>query len=155
MLAKGLCCRTNPPVDGREVTAEDVKYTYDRALTIKGNANRYLLEAVDKTETPDKYTIKFTLREPNAWFLEQLASTATWIVAKESVEKFGDLKKPESVIGTGPWMLDHYDAGTKLAYSRHVNYFMPDLPYADGVDVSLETDPATALATFIDAGGYD
>ena len=154
-LRKGVRWHNKPPVDGRELTAEDVKYTYDRALTIKGNANRYLLAALEKIETPDKYTVKFTLREPNAWFLEQLASTATWIVAKESVEKFGDLKKPESVIGTGPWMLDHYDAGTKLAYSRHVNYFMPGLPYADGVDVSLEKDPATALANFIVAGGYD
>jgi hypothetical protein len=36
--------------------------------------------------------------------VDALASTAAWIVAKEAVEKFGDLKKWESVIGTGPWM---------------------------------------------------
>ena len=79
-------------------------YTYDRFLTIKGNGNKYILEMVDKVEALDKYTVKFTLREPNAWFLDRLASTSTWIIAKECVDQYGDLKKPESVVGTGPWM---------------------------------------------------
>ena len=154
-LRKGVRWHNKPPVNGRELTADDVKYTYERFLTIKGNGNRYLLEAVEKVDTVDKYTVKFTLKEPNAWFIDQLASTATWIVAKECVEKFGDLKTAEAVVGTGPWMLERYDPGTKLTYRRHANYFMPNLPYADGVDVAIEPDPASALANFITAGGYD
>src|SRR6059036_4035990 len=94
-LRNGVRWHNKPPVNGRELTAEDVKYTYERFLTIKGNPNRYLLEAVEKIDTPDKSTVVFKLKEPNAWFIDQLASTATWIVAKEAVEKFGDLKKPE------------------------------------------------------------
>jgi hypothetical protein len=39
------------------------------------------------------------------WFVDQLASTATWILPKESIEKFGDMRKAEAVVGTGPWML--------------------------------------------------
>ncbi len=154
-LRKGVRWHNKPPVNGRELTSEDVKYTYDRFLTIKGNGNRYLLEAVDKIEAPDKYTVRFLLKEPNAWFIDQLASTATWILAKEVIEKFGDMKKPEAVVGTGPWMLDRYDAGTKLVYSRHPNYFVAGQPYADGVDVTIEQDPATALANFLVPGGYD
>jgi peptide/nickel transport system substrate-binding protein len=154
-LRKGVRWHNKPPVNGRELTAEDVKYTYDRFLNTKGNGNRYLLESVEKIETLDKHTVKFTLREPNAWFIDQLASTATWIVAQEAVEKFGDLKRPETVVGTGPWMLDRYDPGTRLVYSRHPSYFVPGLPYADGVDVTIEQDPATAFAGFVVAGGYD
>jgi peptide/nickel transport system substrate-binding protein len=154
-LRKGVRWHNKAPVNGRELTAEDVKYTYERFLTIKGNGNRYLLEAVDKIEATDKYTVTFRLKEPNAWFIDQLASTATWIVAKESVEKFGDLRKPESVIGTGPWMLERYDPGARLVYVRHPNYFLPGQPYADGVDVTIEADPATAFANFIVSGGYD
>src|SRR5437773_2945086 len=144
-LRKGVRWHNKPPVSGRELTAEDVKYTYERFLTIKGNPNRYLLEAVEKIDTPDKSTVVFKLKEPNAWFIDQLASTATWIVAKEAVEKFGDLKKPEAVIGTGPWMLERYDAGTRLSYARHPNYFVPGLPHADGIEVTIETDPAAAF----------
>ena len=58
-----------------------------------------------RSEALDKHTVEFTLSEPFAWFLDALAATSTWIVAREAVEKFGDLKKPEAVIGTGPWML--------------------------------------------------
>src|SRR5262245_9404041 len=154
-LRKGVRWHNKAPVNGRELTSQDVRYTYDRFLNLKGNGNRYLLESVDKIEAPDRYTVKFTLKEPNAWFIDQLAATATWIVARESIEKHGDMKKPEAVIGTGPWMLDRYDPGTKLLYSRHPNYFISGQPYADGVDVTIESDPATAFANFITAGGYD
>jgi len=154
-LKKGVRWHNKPPVNGRELTSEDVRYTYDRFLNIKGNANRYLLESIDRIETPDKYTVRFVLKYPNAWFIDQLASTATWIVAKESIEKFGDMKKPEAVIGTGPWMMESYSPGQKLVYKRHPEYFVSGQPYADGVDVTIETDPATALANFIVPGGYD
>jgi len=133
-LRKGVRWHPKPPVNGRELTAEDVKYTYERFLTIKGNGNRGILEQIERVEAPDKYTVRFILKEPYAWFLDVLASTATWIIAKESVELHGDLKKPESVIGTGPWMLERYDPGTRIVFVRHPGYFVPGLPYADGVD---------------------
>jgi peptide/nickel transport system substrate-binding protein len=153
-LKKGVRWHPKPPVNGRELTSDDVKYTYERFLNTKGNGNRFLLETIDRIDAVDKHTVKFTLKEPNAWFIDQLASTATWIVAKESVEKFGDLKKPESAIGTGPWMLERYDPGTRISYARHPHYFVPGLPHADGIEVTIETDPAAAFANFI-AGKYD
>ena len=143
-LRKGVRWHPKPPVNGRELTAEDVKYTYERFLTVKGNPNRPVLEQVDKVEALDPHTVRFVLKEPFAWFLDALASTSTWIVAKEAVEKFGDLKKPEAVVGTGPWMLERYDPGTRIVYVRNPNYFLPGLPYADGVDVAIDTDPAAA-----------
>src|SRR5262245_27851108 len=54
-LRKGVRWHNKPPVNGRELTAEDVKYTYDRFLTIPGNGNKGVLEQIDKIETPDKY----------------------------------------------------------------------------------------------------
>src|SRR5499426_469761 len=112
-LKKGVRWHPKPPVNGRELTSEDVKYTYERFLTIPGNPNKGTLEVIDKIEAVDKYTVKFTLKEPYAWFLDALASTSTWIIAKESVEKFGDLKQWESVVGTGPWMLERYEPSVK------------------------------------------
>jgi len=153
-LKKGVRWHPKPPVNGRELTAADVKYTYDRFLTIAGNPNKPVLEYVDKIEAPDKYTVKFTLKEPNAWFLDLLASTSTWIIAKECVEKFGDLKKVESVVGTGPWMLERWEPNVRLVYVRNPNYFVPGLPYADGVDVLIDKDPASRLATWL-AGKTD
>ena len=86
-LKKGVRWHPKPPVNGRELTADDVKYTYERFLTIAGNGNKPVLESIDKIDVLDKHTVKFTLKEPNAWFLEMLASTSAWIIAKECVEK--------------------------------------------------------------------
>src|SRR5216684_2815878 len=153
-LKKGVRWHNKPPVNGRELTAEDVKYTYERFLTIKGNGNKTVLEMIDKIEAVDKYTVKFTLREPNAWFIDRLASTTTWVVARESVEQHGDLRKPESVIGTGPWMLQRYEPNVRISFTRHPNYFVPGLPHADGVEIVLSSDPAAGFAAFL-AGEYD
>jgi len=148
-LKKGVRWHPKPPVNGRELTADDVKYTYERFLTIKGNGNRPVLESVEKIDALDKYTVKFTLKEPNAWFLDMLASTSTWIVAKECVEKFGDLKKAESVVGTGPWMLERWEPNVKISYVRNPNYFVPGLPYADAVEITIDKDPSSRLAAWL------
>src|SRR5216117_2790473 len=153
-LRKGVRWHPKPPVNGRELTADDVKYTYDRFLATKGNPNRTVLEMVDKVEALDKYTVKFTLKEPNAWFVDHLASTSTWIIARECVEKYGDLKKWESVVGTGPWMLERYESGARLSFIRNPNCFYPNLPYVDSVELTINPDPNAAFAAFL-AGKLD
>jgi ABC-type transport system substrate-binding protein len=153
-LRKGVRWHPKPPVDGRELTAEDVKYTYDRFLTVKGNPNRPALDSVERIDVLDKHTVRFNLREPNAWFLDMLASTSTWIIAKECVEKFGDLKKVESVVGTGPWMLERWEPNVKMTFVRNPNYYMPGLPYADNVEMLIDKDPSSRLAAFL-AGRTD
>ena len=153
-LRKGVRWHPKPPVDGRELTAEDVKYAYERFLTVKGNPNRPVLDSVDKIEAVDKHTVKFTLKEPNAWFLDLLASTSTWIIARECVDKFGDLKKVESVVGTGPWMLERWEPNVRMTFVRNPHYFLPGLPYADGVEMLIDKDPSSRLAAFL-AGKTD
>ena len=70
------------------------------------------------------------------------------------MEKFGDLKKPEAVIGTGPWMLDSYRPNVGVTYVRNPSYFLSGLPYIDKVDVTVDEDNASRMAAFI-AGKYD
>ena len=154
-LRKGVRWHNKPPVNGRELTADDVKYTFDRFVTEKGNANRAMMAALDKVEVVDKYTVKFTLKEPYVWFLDMVSNPmALAIIPKEAVEKFGDLKKPESVIGTGPWMLDSYRPNVGATYVRNPSYFLPGLPYIDKVEVTIDEDNASRMAAFI-AGKYD
>jgi peptide/nickel transport system substrate-binding protein len=153
-LRKGVQWQGRAPVNGRELVAQDVKYTYERFLAQPGNPNRALLEMVERVDAPDKYTVKFTLREPNAWFVDRLAATSLWIVARECVEKYGDLKKPESVVGTGPWVLDRYEPNAKLQFVRNPGYFLPGLPFVDAVEVTIDPDPVAAGAAFA-AGKYD
>src|SRR5439155_1562746 len=52
-LRKGVRWHPKPPVNGRELTADDVKYTYDRFLQVKGNPNRSTLGHVEKIDVLD------------------------------------------------------------------------------------------------------
>jgi peptide/nickel transport system substrate-binding protein len=154
-LRRGVRWQNKPPVNGRELTADDVVYSVNRFLTTKGNANAFMLASLDKVEATDKYTVKFTLKEPFAWFLDTLANPmAVAIVAKECVDKFGDLKKWESVVGTGPWMLDSYRPNQGMTFVRNPNYFVQGLPYIDKIEVAVDEDNASRISSFL-AGKYD
>jgi peptide/nickel transport system substrate-binding protein len=154
-LRRGVKWHPKPPVNGRELVADDVVYTVNRFLTTKGNANAFMLGSLAKVEAVDKYTVKFTLKEPFAWFLDTLANPmAVAIVAKECVDKFGDLKKAEAVVGTGPWMLDSYRPNQGMTFVRNPHYFVPGLPYIDRVEVTVDEDNASRISSFL-AGKYD
>src|SRR5262245_8236823 len=73
-LRRGVRWHPKPPVNGRELTADDVKYTFDRFVTVTGNANAYMLSSLDKVEAVDKYTVRFRLKEPFVWFLDMIAN---------------------------------------------------------------------------------
>jgi len=149
-LRKGVRWHKKPPVDGRELTAEDVKYTFDRFSTIKGNANAHMMATLAGTEVVDKHTVKFTLKEPDAFFLDFLANPmALCIVAREAVEKFTDLKKPEAVIGTGPWMLEGHESKVRTTFVRNPDYFLKGLPYIQRIEGIDFNDPAARLAAFV------
>jgi peptide/nickel transport system substrate-binding protein len=154
-LRKGVRWHAKPPLNGRELTAEDVRYTVERFLTTKGHGNAQMLASVSKCEAVDKYTVKFTLKEPFAWFLDTLANPmAVAIVAKECVDQFGDLKKWESCIGTGPWMLESYKPNAGYTLVRNPNYFIPGAPYIERIEAAVDEDNASRMAAFM-AGKYD
>jgi len=154
-LRRGVRWHPKPPVNGRELTSADVKYSIERFLTVKGNPSAYMLRAIDRVEAPDAYTVRIVLKEPNVWFLEMLANPMTCaIVAREAVEKFGDLKKVETVVGTGPWMLESHRPNQGLTFVRHPRYFQPGLPYIDRVEMAIDEDNASRISSFL-AGKYD
>ena len=153
-LRRGVRFHGKPPVNGRELTAEDVRYTFEYILADKGS-NVSMFRSIAKVEATDRYTVRFTLKEPFAWFLDMIASPmAGAIIARECVEKFGDLKKAEAVVGTGPWMLDSYRPNVGLTLVRNPQYFMAGLPYIDRVEMLVDEDNASRTAAFL-AGKYD
>jgi peptide/nickel transport system substrate-binding protein len=148
-LRQGVRWHNKPPLNGRELVAEDVKFTYDRFMTEPGNANRYILDPVERVEVVDRYTVKFLLKEPYVWLVSALAYPwSTWIIAPEVVQQFGDLKKPETAIGTGPFLLEHYEPNVKTVFKRNPEYFRTGQPYVDGVEWLVLEDESTGLAMY-------
>jgi peptide/nickel transport system substrate-binding protein len=148
-LRQGVKWHSKPPVDGRELVAADVKFSFDRFLTEPGNANRYILEPVDRIEVVDRYTVKFLLKEPYVWLVSALAYPwSMWIIAPEVVQHFGDLKKPETAIGTGPFVLERYEPNVRALFTRNPEYFRKDQPHVDGVEWLIIPDESTGLAMY-------
>jgi ABC-type transport system substrate-binding protein len=94
-------------------------------------------------ETPDDSTIKFTLSQPDATFLNVLALNFASVVPKEAVETEGaDFgKKP---VGSGAFRLDEWVPGQRLVFSRNVNYFR-ERPNLDGFKVEIGQEPLVAI----------
>jgi peptide/nickel transport system substrate-binding protein len=148
-LRQGVKWHNKPPVNGRELVAEDVKFSFDRFLTVEGNPERQLLESVDRVEVVDRYTVKFLLKEPFVWLLDILANAmCMWIIAPEVGKQYGDFKKVETAIGTGPFLLEHYEPNVKTVFRRNPDYFRPGLPYVDGVEWLVVQDESTGLAMY-------
>jgi peptide/nickel transport system substrate-binding protein len=148
-LRQGVKWHNKPPVNGREFVAEDVKFTFDRFLTEKTSPNRYLLDSVDRVEVVDRYTVKFVLKEPYVWFLSVLAyPQSMWIVAPEVVQQYGDLKRAETAIGTGPFILERYEPNVKTVFKRNPDYYRDGQPYVDGVEWLVINDESTGLAMY-------
>jgi len=148
-LRHGVKWHNKPPLNGRELVADDVKFTYDRFLAEPANPLRFTLESVDRIEVVDRYTVKFILKEPFVWLVNVLANPySTWIIAPEVVQQFGDLRKPESVIGTGPFLLERYEPNVKTVFKRNPDYFLKDQPYVDSVEWLVLDDPSTGLAMY-------
>src|SRR5262245_54947262 len=152
-LRKGVRFHPKPPVNGREVTAEDVKYSLERFMAKSGFRARF--EPVQSIEAVDRYTVRITLKEPFAPLLNHLANqTYTPILAREAEEKFKDFNHPDSVIGTGPFILRSYEKGIKVTFERNPDYFVKGLPYLDRVVLEITPDTSARLS-LLRAGKVD
>jgi ABC-type transport system substrate-binding protein len=101
-LRQGVKFHNLPPVHGREMTAEDVKYSYDLLKDKPGYANRGIL--IKDVEVRDKYTVRFHLKSPDPnYHLNSVNSFSPVIVPREAVEAPGGLAKHP--VGTGAFML--------------------------------------------------
>src|SRR6266566_8856720 len=144
-LRRGVLFHNKPPVNGREVSADDVKYSLERFMAKSAFRTRF--DPVQSIEAIDRYTVRVTLKEPYAPFLNHLAnSTYTAILPREVEQKLGDFNRPEAVIGTGPFVLKSYDKGVRLVFERNPDYHVKGLPYVDGVVIEITPDAATRLS---------
>jgi peptide/nickel transport system substrate-binding protein len=131
--------------NGRELVADDVKYTLDRLLDEKvGSAGRAEFTPIKSVETPDKYTVKITTSAPFAALLTSLAGKYGAIVPQEAIKQYGDLKK--NVVGTGPFMLEEWVPQSHAKLKRNPSYFREGLPYLDGIEWQIVPDESNIVA---------
>ena len=139
---------------GREVTAEDVKYTFDRLMDDKLAVplRSYLGPGV-ATDVVDKYTVRVKNSDVNAPLVSVLADRRpTAIVDREVVEKNGDLKNADA--GSGPFKLVEYTPDVRVVLERNGDYWEKDLPILDRIEFRIIPEETARLAA-IRAGDVD
>src|ERR1700740_1694263 len=108
--------------NGEPLTAEDVKFSFDR---YRGTAHDLLKDRVAAVESADPGHRRFTLKEPWPDFLTFYgsASGAGWIVPKKYVEKVGDEGFKKAPIGAGPYKFVSFNPGIELVMEAFDQYW--------------------------------
>ena len=124
---------------GKAVTAEDVKFSLERALdpqTFSPTVDTYLDDVVGAEEklegraqeisgvrVVDADTIEITIDAPKAYFLAKLTYPTAFVVDRENIEEEGRdwIRKPN---GTGPFKLKEYRIGERLVLERNPHYHL-------------------------------
>lgn len=147
---------------GNPVDASDVKYSWDRVLTMdlpEGNAG-VLAENIASTEAPDPQTFAVTLNQPNAAFLNSVVTLAvSSIVSEEAVEANGGVVAGQpnefmatSPVGTGPYALVEWNRGENLLFEVNEDYW--GTPANLDLRIEIVPDPDVRVLG-IRAGDYD
>lgn len=149
-LRRGVRFHNVPPVHGREMRAEDVRYSYELLRKKPGYSNR--TRAIQEVQVVDHYTVRFRLSQPDPHFpLNHVNSFSPVIVPREAVEAEGGLSKHP--VGTGAFILKEFAAGEGALLVKNTDYFMRDrdgrqLPYVDAIRLFFTRDTATEAALF-------
>ncbi|MBI5956428.1 MAG: ABC transporter substrate-binding protein [Chloroflexi bacterium] len=131
--------------NGKEMDAEDVKYSLERQLDPKvGSAGRGDLVMIDKIEVVDQQTLKITLKEPTGPFLVALGGRYNAVIPKDSAPTGDTLRR--TAIGTGPFMVEEFVPAQRLVLKKNPDYWEKGKPYLDKLIVQVVPDEQTALA---------
>lgn len=158
---------------GRELTATDVKYCFDKLCTSDPNNSQFDVTFKDRVaganeafeasksgkiigvsgvKVIDDSTIKITLVQPFAGFLNAIAMPGCWIYPKEAVTKYGNDLRAHPV-GTGPFMLETLKEGEVVIMKKNPNYYLTDkdgnkLPYLDGLKYTFIREKKAEILEF-------
>ncbi|MFN8624193.1 MAG: ABC transporter substrate-binding protein, partial [Chloroflexota bacterium] len=124
--------------DGTPLTVDDVVFSLTRAIDQTGSWG-FLFSPVTKVEAVDDSTVKLTLSEPFAPLELALSTFAASIYSKANFEQYGDTAG-EHPLGTGAFMLDHWDKGSQVVLKKNPNYWQAGKPYLDGVTFTIVGD---------------
>lgn len=145
--------------NGREVTAEDVVYSFQRTIDPKTKSPGQgfysnvvgfdelaggKAQSLTGVKAIDPSTVQITLKQPDASFLHIVAINFSAIVPKEEVAKYGEDfgKHP---VGTGPYKFVSWDLGKQLTLERNPAYFEACVPHLDRIVFEVGQEPTVAM----------
>ena len=143
--------------NGDELTADDVKFSFDRVMDPATGSPRAwrltdAIESRDQIQIVDRYTISLKLKRPFAPFLERLTEASSFVLNRDAVEAAaGDYGRHPA--GTGPFKLVEWRTGEQLILERNPDYW-GDRAKLDRIVFRPIPDSGTRVAE-LESGGVD
>ncbi|MDW7748037.1 ABC transporter substrate-binding protein [Halomonas sp.] len=145
--------------DGSDFNAEAVVFNFERMLDEEHPYHdtgpfplAFFFEAIDEVEATGEHEVTFTLDEPYAPFLSNLAYPTGLMVSPAAVEEHGeDIGRHPS--GTGPFQFEEWESNSRVVLTRHEDYW-DGAPSLEAVVFRPITDANTRVAEML-SGGID
>ena len=135
--------------DGTDMTAEDVKFSLDRARAEDStNAQKALFAGIAEVTVLDATTVQVTLSAPNGGFVTNMAWGDAVIVAPESIEDAAT-----NPVGTGPFKFGRWVQGDRVELVENPDYW-GEKPALKSATFKFISDPTAAFAAVM-AGDVD
>jgi peptide/nickel transport system substrate-binding protein len=141
-MTPGVTWQNLEPLNGRPFVAEDARFALERYAT-EGVHQAYYLN-VASFEAVDDATLRITMANPTADFLNPLGSNKQTIFPRELVE---DGSIETQAVGTGPMILKELTPGQEVVFDRNPDYWEREV-LLDGFEFKIIPDHVARLAAF-------
>ncbi|MFW6266671.1 MAG: ABC transporter substrate-binding protein [Halanaerobiales bacterium] len=141
--------------DGKKLDADAVVFNFERQLDAEHPYHspgsfpyaHQSLGMIEKIEKLDEYTIRFTLQQPYAPFLKNLAMFSSRIVSPDSIKE--EANNTKTFAGTGPFIIKEWDKGDKLVLTANEDYWN-GRPYLDQLVFEVIKDREERMAALME-----
>lgn len=151
-IRQGVKFQNRPPVNGRAVTAEDIRWSLARNSGFDIEPGKIaqmgsFFKTLKNIEVVDGSTIRITLKQVDVNLLRNLMYEYLTVLPKEAAIN-GDFEKLETLIGTGPFIPELIANRGVNRFKKNPDYWEKGKPYLDGVTLLAGADANTTVAAF-------
>lgn len=150
-LRDGMKFEPQAPVNGRAMTVDDVKWSWDRLAALHVARSSFVNSVspsapITSMTTPDAKTIVFKLAFPYVPILSLFAVSRGLVI--EPVEAEAKFDPRKEMHGSGPWMLTNYQPSVSFEYKRNPNYYVANRPFIETISRPIIKEYAAMLSQF-------
>ena len=139
-IRQGVHWHNKPPMNGRELTADDIVFNYHRYFGLGSGftepspsfASFVSAVGIESVTATDKWTVVMKLKEPRLFGMGRIVDDyAIYMNPPELIKEHGDVKDWRNLVGTGPYEMTDFVEGSSVTYTKNPDYWAYDEKYPE------------------------